>query len=75
MTNNQVAAARKVLLKYPLLKVTIGRVDAGETLIPYEAADVFNRGAETIVTGNTPPAQIERDFNAACLSLMESMAA
>jgi 2-keto-3-deoxy-6-phosphogluconate aldolase len=70
VTNEQTKAARAVLNKYPALKVTIGKTQAGETLTPYLADDVFVRGADVLVTPATLPATIAAEFNAACHALM-----
>jgi hypothetical protein len=69
MNREQLKAARTILNRHPELKVTIGRVEAGETLTPYFADDVFRRGDEVLVTANMPPAQITSLFGNACLKL------
>lgn len=72
MNNAQTAAARAVLNRYPDLKVTIGRTEAGETLTPYLASDVFVRGSDVVVTANMTPEQITAAFTSACATLMAS---
>lgn len=69
MTNEQVTAARAVLNDFPALKVTIGRIEAGEVLIPYLASDPFVRGDEVLVTGVSPDV-IRARFRDACNTMV-----
>ncbi|MAF57812.1 hypothetical protein [Ponticaulis sp.] len=70
MNNAQVAAARKALFGFPDLKVTIGKVNDFEEIIPYLKDDVFTRGAPVKVSVETPPEQITRELNASCAALV-----
>lgn len=73
MNNEQVTGARQAMSEFPDLKVTIGRTEAGETITPYLAADVFQRGADVLITDNMDRDAVRKAVKAACLSFQASL--
>lgn len=69
MTNDQVVAARRVILSFPLLKVSIAKASDVETITPYEIATPSNTGATVSVTGRTPASQLSAELLESCKAL------
>lgn len=60
MKNEQLAGARAALADFPTLKVTIGKTNAGDTITPYLASDVFTRGEDVLITPNMSKDDVTR---------------
>lgn len=67
MTNEQLAGARAAMADFPEMKVTIGRTEAGETITPYLAADVFTRGEDVLITPNMDKEAVRKAVRGQCM--------
>ena len=74
MKNEQLAGARAALADFPTLKVTIGRTEAGETITPYLASDVFTRGEDVLITPNMSKEDVRRALRNACAEFIAANA-
>lgn len=72
MTDQQKAAGRRVLSRFPTVKLDISRGTESAELIPYLVANPAERGAPvTVVYGGTSTMTIDKELNTSCRILVE----